>query len=108
MTEQARCFKALVSVVMSERGQESKASPESESPRGYFRNFGITAPSGAAAQAYVEREILDGVVDWSDSEIVEISVDQALALAGSGASTAAHALSFERAGVWYCSGRAFY
>jgi hypothetical protein len=69
---------------------------------GYFQNFGVTAPSEAAAREIAGLQVSDGVISWAESE--SKLVDGARL----------HPDVIERAedwdveGVWYKSGRAFF
>ena len=69
---------------------------------GYYRNYGVTAPSEEEACSIVESRVEDGSIRWHDTRV---SVD---VIARLDHAIVAMAKDWTSAGVWYVSGRVLF
>lgn len=65
----------------------------------YYKVLGVTATTDSEAKSIVERQINDGTIDWSLSEL-QIAKVQELS-----ANIRKYAADWSQLGVWFASGR---
>lgn len=69
---------------------------------GFFRNIGIVAADLNEAKACLEHSVIEGVIDWANTEFIEMSkVDSEIA-------GRYHLHPQTPCRVWYTSGRIFF
>src|SRR5947209_7455862 len=69
---------------------------------GFFRNIGLVASDIDEAKQYLQSSVIEGVIDWAKTELIEMSeVDPGIA-------ARYKLLEYATCGIWYKSGRIFF
>jgi hypothetical protein len=88
-------------VILPSKTKVGLGGDPSKAAIGYFVNYAVMEVDLFAARGRIEEDVLDGRINWIESECVHLDVSEIEKRVG-------YRYSYSNSAIWYKSGRAFF